>query len=58
LITELDKAAMKHEMRDLYKDVGYLGALETLYEMLVAAQMLLEVLAEEEDEDFNLGEHK
>lgn len=58
MITELDKAAMKHEMRDLYKDVGYLGALETLYEMLVAAQMLLEVLAEEEDEDFNLGEHK
>jgi hypothetical protein len=45
--SELDMAQLRHEFRQLYMSVGYTGSLQALYEMLVAASTLGEVIAEE-----------
>jgi hypothetical protein len=45
--SELDLAQLKHEMREMYKNIGRLGSLQVVYEMLIGAQMLLEVIQEE-----------
>ncbi len=43
----LDEAQMKHEMREMYKAVGYIESLQCLYEILMSAAILAEVLDEE-----------
>jgi hypothetical protein len=45
--SELDLAQLKHEMRQMYRHLGFEGSLQVLYEMLVGAQMLAEVINEE-----------
>jgi hypothetical protein len=45
--SELDIAQLKHEMRQMYMHLGFTGSLQVLYEMLVGAQTLAEVIAEE-----------
>jgi hypothetical protein len=47
----LDIAQLKQEMRTMHKHIGRLGALQVLYEMLFAANILMEVIAEEQYED-------
>jgi len=45
--SELDIAQLKHEMRDLYKAVGRTEALQVLFELLVGANAMAEVIVEE-----------
>lgn len=52
-INPIDEAQMKHELRELYKDVGEIGATQALYEMLVTANMLCEVILEEREHEEN-----
>ena len=46
-ITPLDEAQLKHEFRQLYKNLGYPEIMQVLYEILKSAQILSEVLSEE-----------
>lgn len=45
--SELDIAQLKHEMRQMYRHIGFEGATQVLYEMLKGAEVLAEVMAEE-----------
>jgi hypothetical protein len=45
--SELDIAQLKHEMRQLYKSVGFPFALKILAEMIIGARVLAEVIVEE-----------
>ena len=45
--SELDLAQLKHEMRQMYKNVGFDGSLQIIFEMLVGARILSEVIMEE-----------
>ncbi len=45
--SELDIAQMKFELRQMYKHLGYEGTLQVLYEMMVTAHLLAEVIQEE-----------
>jgi len=49
--TELDIAQLKFEMRTMYKHVGRLGALQVVYEMMLGANILMEVIVEEQHEE-------
>lgn len=46
-INELDKAELKHNFRDMYKKIGYLGSLQCLYEIILSGNLLIEVILEE-----------
>jgi hypothetical protein len=48
--SELDIAQLKFEMRTMYKQIGRLGALQVVYEMMLGANILMEVIAEEQHE--------
>lgn len=45
--SELDLAELKHEMRTMYNHIGFSGALQVVYEMMVGANILMEVMMEE-----------
>jgi hypothetical protein len=45
--SELDLAQLKYEMRAMYGHIGYVGSLQVVYEMLIGAQVLMEVITEE-----------
>ena len=45
--SELDLAQLRHEMREMYGHLGFEGLLQVLYEMLIGAQTLSEVIIEE-----------
>lgn len=45
--SELDIAQLRHEMRELYRNVGFEGALQLWLEMLWGANILGEVIIEE-----------
>lgn len=45
--SQLDLAELKYEMRTMYGHVGFEGSLQVLYEMMLAANILAEVIAEE-----------
>lgn len=45
--SELDLAALRLEFRRLYQDLGYVGCLQVLYELLISTQTLANVIAEE-----------
>jgi len=53
MINELDKADMKYKFRQMYQDIGRIGALECLYEIFVTASLLCEVIQEESDKEDN-----
>jgi len=42
-----DEAQMRQEFRRLYREVGLLGSLQVLYEMLMAGEWLAEIIKEE-----------
>jgi hypothetical protein len=42
-----DEAELKSDMRKMYKDIGYAGSLQCLYEILMSAKYLSEVMTEE-----------
>lgn len=45
--SELDMAQLRHEFRQLYKMIGYDGAMQALYEMMVGITAFGEVILEE-----------
>ena len=45
--SELDLAQLRHEMRQLYKHIGYNASLQVFYEMLKGAEVFAEVILEE-----------
>ena len=45
--TELDLAQLKFEMRQMYNSIGRLAAHQVVYEMLLGANVLMEVIIEE-----------
>jgi len=46
-INELALAELRHDMRLMYKQIGVVGAFQVLYELLMSAQILMEVIVEE-----------
>lgn len=53
-INELDEAALRVEMRELYRDVGQYGCLQALYEILKSAEILSEIVLEEHEKEKRL----
>lgn len=49
--SELDIAQLKHEMRKLYRNVGFDVAVRILAEMMIGARVLAEVIVEEKAEE-------
>jgi hypothetical protein len=45
--SELDRAQLRYEMRQLYIHLGFETALQVFYEMLIGAEILSEVIVEE-----------
>jgi len=45
--SELDIAQLRFEMRQMYGHLGLEGSLQVLYEMMVGAKVLAEVITEE-----------
>lgn len=45
--SELDRAALKFEMRQLYLHMGFEKSLQILTEMMIGAETLAEVIVEE-----------
>lgn len=45
--SELDIAQLRFEMRRLYTHVGFEGCLQVLYEMMIGARILSEIIVEE-----------
>ena len=45
--SEIDLAQLKFEMRQMYGHLGFDGSLQVLYEMIVGANALAEVIQEE-----------
>ena len=46
---ELDLAELRQDFRRLYRDIGPEGCLQVVYEMLVSARVLSEIMIEERD---------
>lgn len=46
-ITELDKADIRHDAREIYTEYGFEGLLDTLEETMAASEAMLEVLRDE-----------
>lgn len=45
--SELDRAQLKFEMRQLYRSLGFETSLQIFAEMLIGAEVLAEVIVEE-----------
>lgn len=43
----LDLAQLKSEMRTMYKRIGFDGSMQVVYEIMVGANVFMEVIAEE-----------
>lgn len=46
-MNELEKAEIRLEMRNIYKDVGFTESLQVLLELIVSASIMAEVINEE-----------
>ena len=49
--SQLDLAQLRHEMRTMYGHLGFEGSLQVLYEMIVGANTLAEIMAEERSKE-------
>jgi hypothetical protein len=49
--SELDIAELRYEFRQLYLNLGFIGATQVLYELLVSANILAEIIAEEKQKE-------
>jgi len=49
--SELDIAQMKFELRQMYKHLGFEGSIQVLYEFMVSAHLLAEVIQEERSKE-------
>jgi len=48
-MNQLDEAQLKAEMRALYRDHGVLQALSCMYELLLSAKFMAEIIQEENE---------
>lgn len=46
-LTEMDEAEISLEMRNLYKDIGFNGCIQVLYEIISSANVMAVVMMEE-----------
>lgn len=46
-LNELDEAQLRHEFRQTYKDLGYVGSLRVVYELITAATIFMDIIIEE-----------
>jgi hypothetical protein len=46
-----DEAELRLQMRQMYHEVGYRGAIRCLYEILFSANVLIDVILEEVNND-------
>lgn len=53
-MNELNEAEIRLEMRRLYKEIGFSESLQCLYEILVSAAILAEIIHEEREEEKGL----
>jgi len=49
--SELDLAELRHNMRQLYLNIGYEASLQVLFEMLKGAEVFSEILLEEKNKE-------
>ncbi len=49
--SELDLAQLKHDMRQMYKHLGFEGSVQVLYEMMLSANILAEIMVEERNKE-------
>ena len=48
--SELDLAQLKHEMRQMYRNIGFTASIRVVSELLISARVLAEVILEEQQE--------
>lgn len=48
MINELDKAALRSQMRKMYRDIGYFKSLDCLMEIMTSAECLIDVILDEQ----------
>jgi uncharacterized membrane-anchored protein YhcB (DUF1043 family) len=53
--SELDLAGLKHDMRVMYQHLGFEESVQVLYEMMMAANILSEVIVEERTKNDEKG---
>lgn len=46
-VNELDLAELRVQMRQMYRQIGFAGAMRCLHEILISGQVLIEVILEE-----------
>lgn len=51
--SELDIAQLKHEMRQMYKQIGFWGSMQVLTDMMIGMRVLGEVMVEESRKELN-----
>lgn len=50
-ISVIDEAQLRQEFRRLYRELGYRGMLQVLYELCASVQICVEVMKEEYEEE-------
>jgi hypothetical protein len=53
-VNECDRAELKVQFKQLYKQVGYEAGLRCLYEILVSGEIMAEVLLEERQKEMEI----
>lgn len=46
-ITVLDEAQLRAEFKATYRDIGLAGCMQVLYELIISANILVEIMLEE-----------
>lgn len=50
-MNQLDEAQLKAELRAMYRDLGSTYSMQCVYEMLVTANLLMEIIYEEKKKE-------
>lgn len=52
-LSPLDEASLRVQMRKMFRDVGWTGCYQALYEIIRSAEILIDILIEEQLKDNN-----
>lgn len=52
-VNELDRAQLKQDFKNMYKEIGLLESYQVLYELLLSVNVLFEVIDEKSKEELN-----
>lgn len=50
-VNVIDEVQLKHEFRQLQKEIGFEGMRQVLYELMLSVELCLEVMKENTDEE-------